>query len=36
LKIEGALKTEALRILREVPGIAVVPKAAARREIDAS
>jgi hypothetical protein len=36
LKIEGALKTEALRILREIPGIAVVPKAAApRREIDA-
>jgi len=36
LKIEGALKTEALRILREIPGIAVVPKAAApRRGIDA-
>ena len=36
LKIEGALETEALRILREVPGIEVVGKAVARgRGIDA-
>jgi len=36
LKIEGALKTEALRILREVPGMAVAPKTVAPgRRIDA-
>lgn len=36
LKIEGTLETEALRILREIPGMAVVPKAVAPgRRIDA-